>query len=70
MLCLPAIFLFKAFKAFYNLKCPSVSLFVCLFVCLLVRVFTFEVPFKSWMSKFFRDSEFLGKSNGKKWSLI
>ena len=43
-----------------------------------VRVFTFEVPFKrlfapisrSRMSNIFRDSESLGKSNGKKWSQI
>ena len=43
-----------------------------------VRLFTFEVPFKrlfaptsrSRMSKIFRDSEPLGKSNGKKWSHI
>ena len=47
-------------------------------VCLFVRLFTFEVPFKrlfaptsrSQMSKIFRDSESLGKSNGKKWSQI
>ena len=53
---------------------PCVRLFVCLSVCL----FTFEVPFKrlfaptsrSRMSKTFRDSESLGKSNGKKWSQI
>ena len=40
--------------------------------------FTFEVPFnglfattsQSRMSNIFRDSEFLGKSNGKKWSNI
>ena len=45
---------------------------MCLFAC----VFTFEVPFKrlfaptsqSQMSDIFRDSESLGKSNGKKWS--
>ena len=48
--------------------CPSVRLSVCLF--------TFEVPFiglfaptsRSRMSNFFRDSESLGKNNGKKWS--
>ena len=47
-------------------------------VCLSVRLFTFEVPFKrlfaptsqSRMSNIFRDSESLGKSNGKKWSQI
>ena len=47
---------------------PSVRLCVCLF--------TFEVPFnglfapssRSRMSNIFRDSESLGKSNGKKWS--
>ena len=40
--------------------------------------FTFEVPFnglfsptsRSWMSNIFKDSESLGKSNGKKWSNI
>ena len=47
-------------------------------VCVCVCMFTFEVPFKrlfaptfrSRMSKSFRDSESLGKSNGKKWSQI
>ena len=47
-------------------------------VRLFVRVFTFEVPFKrlfaptsrNRMSNIFRDSESLGKSNGKKWSQI
>ena len=56
--------------AFYKSKCPSVCMFVCLF--------TFEVPFnglfaptsRSRMSNIFRDSESLGKSNGKKWSQI
>ena len=60
--------------AFYKSKCPSVCPCVCLFVC----VFTFEVPFKplfaltsqSRMSNIFRDSESLGKSNGKNWSQI
>ena len=60
--------------AFYKSICPS----VCLFVRLSVRVFTFEVPFnglfaptsRSRMSNIFRDSESLGKSNGKKWSHI
>ena len=54
--------------AFYRLKCPSVCLFVCLF----------EVPFnglfaptsRNRMSNIFRDSESLGKSNGKKWTDI
>ena len=71
-------FVFKASSlwadAFYKSKCPSVCLSVCLFVCL----FTFEVPFQhlfaptsqSRMSNIFRDSESLGKSNGKKWSQI
>ena len=57
--------------AFYKSICPS----VCLCVCPSVRVFTFEVPFnghfaptsRSRMSNIFRDSEFLGKRNGKKW---
>ena len=56
----------------------SISRFVRLSVCLSVRVFTFEVPFnglfaptsQSRMSNIFRDSESLGKSNGKKWSHI
>ena len=60
--------------AFYKSKCPSFCLCVCLSVC----VFTFEVPFnglfaptsQSRMSNIFRDSESLGKSNGKKWSHI
>ena len=47
-------------------------------VCPFVRLFTFEVPFKglyaptsrSRMSKNVRDSESLGKNNGKKWSQI
>ena len=68
--------------AFYKSKCPSmcpsVCLSFCLSVCLSVYLFTFEVPFKclfapifqSWISKVFRDSVFLGKSNGKKWSQI
>ena len=60
--------------AFYKSKCPSVCLCVCVFVCL----FTFEVPFnglfaptsQSRMSNIFRESESVGKSNGKKWSNI
>ena len=55
-----------------------VNLSICLCVCLCVCLFTFEVRFKhlfaptsrSRMSKIFRDSESLGKSNGKKWSQI
>ena len=47
-------------------------------VCVSVCVFTFEVPFnglfaltsRSRMSNIFRDSESLGKCNGKKWSHI
>ena len=62
----------------YKSKCPYVCLFVCLSVCLSVCLFTFEVPFnglfaptfRSRMSNIFRDSESLGKSNGKKWSHI
>ena len=53
---------------------PSVRVSMCPSVCL----FTFEVPFnglfapssRSRMSTIFRDSESLGKSNGKKWSQI
>ena len=56
----------------------SISQNVRLSVRLSVRVFTFELPFKClfastsqrWMSNIFRDSESLGKSNGKKWSWI
>ena len=62
----------------YKSICPSVCLSVCPSVCLSVCVFTFELSFKrlfaptSWsrMSNIFRDSESLGKSNGKKWSHI
>ena len=60
--------------SFIESRCPSVCLFVSVSVC----VFTFEVPFnglfaptfRCWMSNIFRDSESLGKSNGKKWSQI
>ena len=60
--------------AFYKQKCPSVRVSV----CPSVRLFTFEVPFnglfappsRSRMSNIFRDSESLGKSNGKKRSQI
>ena len=56
----------------------SISRNVCPCVCLCVCLFTFEVPFRrffapifrSRMSNIFRDSESLGKSNGKKWSQI
>ena len=79
MLCLPYAGFFLLFKAsalwtdaFYKSKCLSVCPCVGPSVC----VFTFEVPFKrlfaptsrSQMSNIFRDSESLGKSNGKKWS--
>ena len=54
----------------YRSICPS--------VCLFVNVFTFWSTLKtslcptsqSWMSKFFRDSVPLRKSNEKKWSQI
>ena len=73
-MCILFILIFKASAlwadAFYKSNCPS--------VCLCVRVCTFEVPFKqlfaptsqSRMSNIFRDSEYLGKSNVKKWSQI
>ena len=56
----------------------SISRFVRLCVCLCVCLYTFEVPFnglfaptnRSRMSNIFRDSESLGKSNGKKRSQI
>ena len=56
----------------------SISQFVRVSVHVPVRLFTFEVPFKRLfaptsrkrMSNIFRDSESLGKSNGKKWSHI
>ena len=56
----------------------NVRLFVCQSVRVSVCLFTFEVPFnglfaptsRSQMSNIFRDSESLGKSNGKKWSQI
>ena len=75
------LYLFIVFKAsalwadaFYKSKCPSVCPSVCPCVCL----FTFEVLFnglfaptsRNQMSNIFRDSESLGKSNGKKWSNI
>ena len=56
----------------------NVRLSVRLSVRVSVRLFTFDVPFKrlfartsqSRMSNIFRDSESLGKSNGKRWSQI
>ena len=62
----------------YKSICPSVRLSVRLSVCPCVCLFTFEVPFnglfsptsQSRMSNIFRDSESLGKSNGKKRSHI
>ena len=64
------VFFKASADAFYKSKCLSVCLSLCLF--------TFEVPFngrfapisQSRMSNIFRDSESLGKSNGKKWSWI
>ena len=64
--------------AFYKSKCPSVYVSVRVSVCVSVRLFTFEVPFKrlfaptsqSRMSKLFRDSESLGKSNGNKLNIF
>ena len=59
--------------AFYKSKCPYICLFVCLSVCSLLRyrlpVFLPPLP-KVGCPIFFRDSESLGKSNGKKWSHI
>ena len=63
--------------AFYKSRCASVCVSVCPSVC----VFTFTVyrlPFKrlcaptsrNRMSNIFRDSESLGKTNGKKWPNI
>ena len=60
-------------NAFYKSKCPSFCLSVCVFVCSLLRyrLTVFLPPIsRSWMSNIFRDSESLGKSNGKKWSNI
>ena len=56
----------------------SICVYVCVCMCVYVCLFTFEVPFKrlsapssqSQMFKIFRDSEFLGKSSGKKWCQI
>ena len=56
----------------------NVRLSVCPSVCPSVCLFTFDVPFnglfaptsRSRLSNIFRDSESLGKSNGKKWSQI
>ena len=54
--------------------CLSVRLSVCVSVCVFTFVVTFNGLFAptSWsrMSNIFRDSESLGKSNGKKWSQI
>ena len=57
--------------AFYKLKCPSVCGSVCPCVCSLLRYrLTVFLPptSRSRMSNIFRDSESLGKSNGKKLS--
>ena len=61
--------------ASYKSKCPSVCVFVCPSVCLSVHFWgTFHGLFaptsRSRMSNIYRDSESLGKSNGKKWSNI
>ena len=52
--------------SFIELRCPSVCLFVPF------HVLDFEAYFaptsRSRLSQIFRDSESLGKSNGKKWS--
>ena len=55
-------------ESFYKSICPSVCLFVCLCVCPFLSVL-FKRPFaptsQNPMSKTFRDSESLEKSNGK-----
>ena len=59
--------------AFYKSKCPPVRLSVCLCVCSLLRYrLTVFLPptSRSRMSYIFKDSESLGKNNGKKWSQI
>ena len=45
----------------------NVHMFVCLSVCLCVH---FAPTSRSRMSNIFRDSESLGKINGKKWSQV
>ena len=72
-----SIFKASALYAFYKSKCPSVCLSVSpslrLCVCSLLRYclnFFFAPTSRSWISTIFRDSESLGKSNGKKWSQI
>ena len=59
--------------AFNKSKCPYVCVSVCLSVCSLLRyrltVFLAPLP-KVGCQIFFRDSESLGKSNWKKWSII
>ena len=59
--------------AFYKSKCPSVCVSVCPLVCSLLRyrltVFLPPLP-EIRCPIFFRDSESLGRSNGKNWSQI
>ena len=50
--------------------CPSVRVSVCLFTFEVQFNGLFSPTFRSRMSNIFRDSESLGKSNGKKWSQI
>ena len=71
------LYIFKASAlwadAFYKSKCPYVCLSVCVSVHFLryrLNVFLPPLPEVCWKSNIFRDSESLGKSNGKKWSQI
>ena len=50
--------------------CPSVHLFVCVFTFEVLFKCLFAPTFQSRMSNIIKDSESLGKSNGKKWSQI
>ena len=63
---------FKAWALWADAFCKSICPSVCL------SVYPLSVPFKrlfaptsqGWMSNIFKDSESLGKSNGRKWSQI
>ena len=66
-------FMIKKMLSQYS-QSRNVHMFVCLFVCVYICLFIFKVAFngvfaptsRSQMSNIFRDSESLGKSNGKK----
>ena len=65
---MPIFFLNNFFKeSALGRFCHKVAMSVCLFVPFHVLDFEAYIA-PTWMSKNFRDSEFLGKSAGKKWS--